>query len=316
MTSDEKLFYKAVLGVLTKIRNKKLKDSTITINKYRNNVLTNKDRMKEAAETYRRQIPIIKFLSKHKADIPVELAQYLTESITTKDQAKLSTLDFLYAKKKAEEDLKNYEGMLNQDNRKIRGIIYSEYERIQDFIKDGIIESVEYDPKLGINIVFPGRMYRDRYFTGKIQVTICDQSVCQVGVSACKIFKFSSLSYKDQPLTSYHYTNVTNQCGAFCPGSFRELFDQAFYSKLLSQLIMTLDLYLDSVDVNNRYNGGPTSDIRVLDEKGPKLKLLDKSWEEFKLTEKYQDWTKTDFGKIVENTINLPPSLPQAEVPF
>ena len=290
MTSDEKLFYKAVLGVLTKIRDQKIKASGLTLNKYRNNVLINKDRMKESAQTYKQQIPSIKFLDAHKKDLPIELVNYLKDCITTKDQAKLSTLDYLYAKKKAEEDLKNYEGMLNQDNRKIRGIIYSEYERIQDFIKDGVIESVEYDPKLGINIVFPGRMYHDRFFTGKIQVTICDQSVCQVGATMCKIFKFSSLSYKDQPLTSYHYSNVANLCGSFCPGSFRELFDQAFYSKLLSQVIMTLDLYIDSVDVNNRYNGGPYPEIRVTDEKGPKLKLLDKSWEEFKLTEKYQDW--------------------------
>lgn len=298
MTKEEKIFFKTILSVLGRHKKASIESYEKTISYNTNDIGYIKTDLLNDAKYLKEQREVISFLNRKDLKIPKALLDHLTITQENIEGTIYRMKDNTIAIKSKQIEIKEYGEKVKAfktSNPDIKSILIDEYEKIKELINDGTIESVEYDPAKGIIIIFPGRIYDRYWFTGRVRCVIHDPQVCQRGT--CSKLVFTAMSYTGKTNINWHIRDHDNwaYCNLYCPGGFRELFEEAFNNRLLSQIIYTINAYLDSADPLGKFNDGPSYKAIIKDDFTVEG-INDNSWEDFKKTDafkQYQEDLKT-----------------------
>jgi hypothetical protein len=299
MDKNEKIFFKTILSILNTHRKDNIKRDKDAHEQDKYVFERRTKDVKHYAGEYKAKMDAIKFANSY-PNLPEEFKKYSETIKQQVDQIKVDLVSIAYEKKLYAQRIKEYQNRTIINPIATRPLIKEEFERVQGFIQDGIVESIEYDPANGIKIVYPGRLVGDdsnpneklkTHWTGRIQVTIHDKTIKHTDRTNCSILNFKSLSYSLRVSTAFTwhcYFEPTYKCGNFCLGSFKKLIEEAVSNRLLSQLILLIDAYMSSSSRATRFTSGIANKLIAT----PDLKTIDGSWDDFKKTEEYQIWLK------------------------
>lgn len=288
MNEKEKAYFKSVIHVLSQ-HAKNYKDRI----DFDTKVLKSKvDQIKDDIISKSRSLKYanqeIRFLRKYLHELPPSLSTIYQEKLAAKTDYCYSiredVLQIETNKKKIEV---NKELSKAQDGRKLRPLVKTDIERVQDLIKDGLIESVSFDDQFGIEIIYPPRLFYGKYFTGRTKVTVHNADHCSNGKTGCKTFSFRNMSYSLGYNPHFHYKDAKETtCGSYCLGGFDDALYGAIKSKMLSNLIVYLDMYLSSANDNSKFTT-PHPECTL---ERCKDYIKDDSLEKFKTTEAYKEY--------------------------